>query len=87
MSKQNAPYIPVACSLHSEYELAIMHKTSLQLDWLDEAQQPHKDSVMPLDIKTINHQEYLIVQSRNGERHEIRLDKITRSNVSEVIRP
>ena len=34
-------YIPIACKLHSEYELAIMQGRSLRLSWRDAQQARH----------------------------------------------
>lgn len=86
MTEQDDPYVPVDCGLHSGYELAIMHKAALQLTWLDQYKQQHEERLMPLDLKTKDHKEYLIARSSSGEMHEIRLDKIKQSDVSEVIK-
>lgn len=86
MTEHDEPYVPLDCGLHSEYELAIMHKTILQMTWLDQYQQQHEENLMPLDLKTKNHKEYLIVQTSQGEVQEIRLDKIQQSDVSERIK-
>ena len=80
------PYIPVECGLHSAYELAIMHKNILQLVWSDPDTTQHKEKVMPLDLRTIDHKEYLIAKTDNNELHQIRLDKILHSYVDEVIK-
>ena len=80
------PYIPIECGLHSAYEVAIMHKNLLHLDWNDSDKMQHKDNVMPLDLKTIDHKEFLIAKASNNESHQIRLDKILHSNVTEVIK-
>lgn len=79
-------YTPINCDRHSEYELAIMHKLMLQLAWRDETGQQHIGKVMPLDLKTKTKQEFLIGQSNDGEIHYIRLDRISHSDVSEVIK-
>ena len=86
MSKQGDPYKPIQCGLHSEYELAIMHQLNLQLSWLDQQDTEHHEKVRPLDLKTKDHQEYLVVKSKKGVHHEIRLDKILQSDVSEAIK-
>jgi len=82
---QGDPYVPVECGLHSAYELAIMHQNFLHLAWSALDAKHHKEKVMPLDLKTINHEEYLIVKTNNRELHQIRLDKILHSDVDEVI--
>lgn len=81
---ENDRYTPISCSLHSEYELAIMHKLMLQLVWQDQAGQQHLAKVMPLDLKTDQAAEFLIGQSNDGEIHYIRLDKISSSDVDTV---
>ncbi len=86
ISGEKDHYPPINCNRHSEYELAIMHKVMLQLTWADETGQLHIGKVMPLDLKTQDKQEFLIGQSNDGEIHTIRLDKISRSDVDEVIK-
>jgi len=70
------PYKPVACDIHSEYELAIMRRTSLRLAWYDRHGQRRIGRVMPLDLYCRMGIEYLMVQCHKGRRHEIRLDRI-----------
>ena len=86
MNNKNDPYVPVDCGLHSEYELAIMHKVILQLTWIDQHEHQHNGSFMPVDLRTTQHQEYLVVKTDDGKLHEIRLDKILHSDVNEVIK-
>ena len=84
-NKPHEPYHPVECGLHSQYELAIMHRVMLQLVWSDAQNQQHVGNILPLDLITREHSEFLIGQSNDGEIHHIRLDLIHRSNVAEVI--
>lgn len=84
MSDDLEPYTPIACSLHSEYELAIMHRMNLRLAWLDAQGQEHIGKVLPLDLYTRDRVEYLAAQGIDGQQHEIRLDRIVRSNVQEA---
>lgn len=79
------PYTPIACGLHSEYELAIMRRISLRLGWRDTHGQQHIGNVLPLDLYTRKHVEYLVARAIDGQQHEIRLDKIISSNVREAI--
>jgi len=72
----NKDYIPIECGLHSEYELAIMHKSEILLTWIDNNEQQHYESVKPVDLVTRDKQEYLKVRTLNESLHEIRLDKI-----------
>lgn len=79
------PYTPIACGLYSEYELAIMRRVSLRLGWKDIHGQQHIGYVLPLDLYTRKHVEYLVARAIDGQQHEIRLDKILSSNVREAI--
>lgn len=86
MTDNNDTYTPIDCGLHSEYELAIMHRIMLQLAWREECGQQRIGNVMPLDLKTEQHQEFLIARTNDGELHQIRLDRIDRSDVSEAVK-
>ena len=88
MNKPDQLYTPIDCGLHSEYELAIMHTRPLLLSWLDQDKREQNKKVLPLDLKTKDHQEYLVVRTidTKAEQYEIRLDRILRSDVSEVNR-
>ena len=71
------PYKPIACVLHDEYEIAIMHRKQLRIQWLDDNNESHTESVLPKDILVKSGEEFLIAESGdNGERC-IRLDRIT----------
>ena len=70
-------YIPIACKLHSEYELAIMQGRSLRLSWRDAQQTRHTGTVMPLDLFTHAGAEFLRVRDTGRREHDIRLDWIS----------
>ncbi|MBI3571014.1 MAG: transcriptional antiterminator, Rof [Gammaproteobacteria bacterium] len=71
------PYSPIACTRYSEYEVAILHRQKLHLRWRED--NVHYDQVvLPLDLKTINHEEFLICRGSQGEIQSIRLDRIQR---------
>ena len=72
----NTPYQPISCALHSEYELAIMHKNNLELIYIDKNQKQQTIKVFPVDIQTSQGAEYLIARSEHNENHRIRLDQI-----------
>ena len=72
----NKPYIPIACSLHDEYEIAIMHKKHLAIKWLDEGAALHTAKVLPKDILVKDKQEFLIAITQDNRELCIRLDKI-----------
>lgn len=77
----NDLYEPIECGLHSEYELAIMHKSAIQLTWIDDNQHTRSEQVKPVDLVTREKQEYLKAQTRDNILLEIRLDKIQRFKV------
>ena len=70
-------YAPIGCARYSEYEVAILHRQKLHLRWY--VDNVHYDQVvLPLDLKTANHEEFLICRSASGETLTIRLDRIHR---------
>lgn len=76
--KTDIPYQPISCELHSEYELAIMHKSKLCLTWHKDGKIITETNVIPVDVKTKNKAEYLVVKtSEQNEIFSIRLDYIT----------
>lgn len=85
MSDDMEPYKPITCGLYSEYELAIMRRVKLRLGWLDSQGQEHIGTVLPLDLYTRQHVEYLMTRAIDGQHHEIRLDRIKSSDVQEAI--
>ena len=72
----NEAYIPIACSLHDEYEIAIMQKKVLSISWSDD-DGLHTAKVQPKDILVKDKQEFLIADSRAYNELCLRLDKIT----------
>lgn len=75
--KMDDPYDPIACVLHDEYEIAIMHKKHLDIEWLDETGGLHSARVLPKDILVKNKEEFLLATTKENEELRIRLDKIT----------
>jgi Rho-binding antiterminator len=69
-------YTPVDCGLHSEYELAIMHRDKLKLTWRDADGKTCSDTITPTDLRTRNSKEFLVVSDADGMEREIRLDRI-----------
>ncbi len=68
----NKPYQPIACALHDEYEIAIMHKKQLNISWSDN-EGLHTVRVIPKNILVKDRQEFLIAESRSKKTHCIRL--------------
>ena len=76
IEQSGEPYTPISCSIHSEYELAIMHKKLLQLTWRDADGQQHSGLVTPVDLLTRQHQEFLLATLPDNTEVKIRLDRI-----------
>jgi Rho-binding antiterminator len=69
-------YTPIDCGRYSQYEVAILQRTPLQLQWRDEAGREQCGRVVPRDLQTRDHCEYLIVESGAGAMLALRLDRI-----------
>ena len=76
MDNNEEPYKPVSCDLHSQYEVAIMHKNKLHLSWLSNGKTITESNISPLDVKTKNKAEYLIAVTATNKNLCIRLDHI-----------
>jgi len=76
-TENRKPYAPIACARYSEYEVAILHRQKLHLRWRED-NVFHDQVVLPLDLKTQNHEEFLICRGATGETLTIRLDRIQR---------
>ena len=70
-------YKPIVCSLHDEYEIAIMQKRYLTITWLDDSGFSHSDKVLPKDILVKDRAEFLVANTKEDKELKIRLDKIT----------
>jgi Rho-binding antiterminator len=69
-------YTPVDGGLHSEYELAVMHQERLRLTWRDIDGELRTETVLPEDLLSRHHEEFLLVIREGGKGEEIRLDHI-----------
>lgn len=69
-------YRIVDCDLHDLYEIAILRRRRLLLNWRDAAGMSHLEMILPLDMRTCPDGEFLVSVRANGERTEIRLDRI-----------
>lgn len=75
--KPEIPYQPISCELHSEYELATMHKYTLCLAWHKDGEVVTETDIIPLDVQTKNKAEYLVVKKPEQNKiFSIRLDYI-----------
>ena len=71
------PYKPIICSLHDEYEIAIMKKRHLTIKWLDDSGVSRSEKVLPKDILVKDGEEFLVANAEDNKELKIRLDKIT----------
>ncbi len=70
------PYQPVSCQLHSELELIIMHKKTIQIQVKSDSGMLAK-TIMPFDIISRSGTgEFLLAEDNNRKKLEIRLDQI-----------
>ena len=69
-------YTPIDCGRHSEFELAIMHRDSLNLVWRDADGATHTKVVIATKLLTRNSEEFMRVSDTSGIKCEIRLDRI-----------
>jgi Rho-binding antiterminator len=72
-------YTPIDCGLYSEYELAILHRKRLRILWQEPNGKAHLELLEPKDLKTRNHEEFLIAENMKGQRLELRLDHIRKA--------
>jgi transcriptional antiterminator Rof (Rho-off) len=72
-------YQSISCAMHSELELAIMHKQHLIIDYMNNADEQIKIKLFPQDIIS-RHQgeagEFLLAMNQSDQQVSIRLDKI-----------
>jgi Rho-binding antiterminator len=71
-------YQPIACHLHDVYEIAIIGKQALRLQWSHD-DTAHDETVLPLDLRTRDAAEWLLAETSTGEQRLVRLDWITRA--------
>jgi len=72
-------YTPIDCRQYSEYELAILHRRRLRVTWHEADGQTHIDALTPVDLLTRRQEEFLIVENSTGQRLELRLDYIVKT--------
>ena len=71
-------YRSISCANYDEYEIAILHHQHLHLVWHD-GNAIHDQVITPLDLRTAQGEEYLVLRLASGETAEIRLDHIRQS--------
>lgn len=71
------PYVPIACALHDEYEIAIMHKKQLSIKWFDTKGKAHSATVQATDILVSDKEEFLVAKTTDNKELTIRLDRVS----------
>jgi len=82
MSTDNDKYIPIACGLHSQYELAIIQCSCHQISWKDEHNINHCANGYASALFIKDKQEFLTVRLVDDTTHTIRLDKILHFDIA-----
>ena len=73
----SSDYTPIACALHDEYEIAVMHRQPLHLCWKEVDGSRGEADVLPVDIEVKNGEEFLVVKLKQADAvKHIRLDRI-----------
>ncbi len=75
-------YRPIACAIHSGYELAILQGRRLRLSWRGPDGHRHAATLLPEDLQIRDGAEYLIAQGEDGRCQTLRLDWIIASEPS-----
>lgn len=80
-------YHPVPGELYDTYELAILRHQWLRLGWRAPRGEWRLEAVLPLDLRTRQRAEYLVVEDRLGRRRFLRLDRIVAADAFFMHRP
>jgi Rho-binding antiterminator len=72
-------YTPTDCGTYSEYELAVMHGQHLRISWQSPGGQARIEVCKPVQLVTRIHEEFLVVHGYDGQRLELRLDHISKT--------
>lgn len=71
-------YQPISCASYDQYELAILHGSKLRLTWQVE-NVIYDQVVTPLNLRTAQGEEFLILRLADGATTQVRLDHIRRT--------
>lgn len=69
-------YQPIPCALYSQYEIAILHRTSIRMRWRDADGVTYLEVLTPEDLVTRNGEEFLVAHNAAGESRRVRLDHL-----------
>lgn len=77
-SRSENDYRPISCASYDTYEIAIMHRQHLRLAW-DEGNVVYDQVVLPINLRTVDGAEFLILRTADGDTREVRLDHVRRA--------
>ncbi|MDZ7788184.1 MAG: transcriptional antiterminator, Rof [Halofilum sp. (in: g-proteobacteria)] len=80
-------YHPVPGELYDTYELAILRHQWLRLGWRAPHGEHRVEAVLPIDLRTRQRAEYLVVEDLLGRRRFLRLDRIVGASAFFMHRP
>lgn len=75
-------YQPIACADYDIYEIAIMRKSELHIEWVSSQGELQRQRVRPMELKIVDGAEYLFFKQAEqvvGEKQQVlkvRLDRI-----------
>lgn len=69
-------YRAIDCDLHDLYEIAILRRHRLLVNWRDTGGLTHLELLLPIDLRTEATGEFLIARRGDGAAESIRLDTI-----------
>ena len=73
-------YKPIPCAGYDQYEIAIMHGSKMHLTW-QTGNVTYDQTITPLDLRTKQGEEFLVLRLASGETADVRLDHIRRARV------
>ena len=74
-------YTPIDCALYSEYEAAIVQHMRLRMSFRQPGGQLCIEVVRPVDLTTRDQAEFLLAETRDRNKLELRLDQIIKAEV------
>lgn len=77
----NKTYTPISCELYSTFELTILRGQALRVSWRAARGQHRVETLIPLDLRTRRHAEFMVARGLDGGRHVLRLDRILHARV------
>ena len=71
-------YHPIPCQVYAELEVAILHQIRMRMAWNTVDGKTRMEQLLPVDLRTRDQEEFLLVEDSHGYPLEIRLDRIAR---------